>query len=78
MGHQVKRFCNKKKFEIIETAVNYHRANALMERLLETIEKRPACITEEKGATNSFNIKHALKDIIIQKLRICKQKTTTT
>ena len=46
-----------------------------MERLIQTIKNRLACIKEEKLATHAFHVKHALK-IIIHQLRICKQRTT--
>ena len=74
--HQVKTFCNRKDIEIIEAHVNDHRAIGLVERLIQTIKNRLACIKQEKPANSSFNTKHAQK-IIIHKLRICVQKTTT-
>ena len=46
-----------------------------MERLIQTIKNRLACIKEEKLAAHAFHVKHALK-IIIHQLRICKQRTT--
>ena len=77
IGHQVKTFCNKNNIEIIEAPVNDHRAIGLVERLLQTIKNRLACIKEEKLSTHAFHVKHALK-IIIHQLRICKQRTTKT
>ena len=77
IGHQVKTFCNKNKIEIIEAPVNDHRAIGLVERLIQTIKNRLACIKEEKLSTHAFHVKHALK-IIIHQLRICKQRTTKT
>ena len=74
-GNQVKTFCNKNNIDIIEAPVNDHRAIGLVEGLIQTIKKRPACIKEEKSSTNAFHVKHALK-IIIHQLRICKQRTT--
>ena len=47
----------------------------MVERLIQTIKNRLACIKEEKSSTNAFHVKHTLK-IIIHQLRICKQKTT--
>ena len=76
-GNQVKTFCNKNNMDIIEAPVNDHRAIGLVERLIQTIKNRLACIKEEKSSTNAFHVKHALK-IIIHQLRICKQKTTKT
>ena len=77
IGHQVKTFCNKNNIEIIEAPVNDHRAIGSVERLIQTIKNRLACIKEEKLSTHAFHVKHALK-IIIHQLRICKQRTTKT
>ena len=55
--------------------MNDHRAIGLVERLIQTIKNRLACIKEEKSSTNAFHVKHALM-IIIHQLRICKQRTT--
>ena len=57
--------------------MNDHRAIELVERLIQTIKNRLACIKEEKLSTNAFHVKHALK-IIIHQLRIFKQRTTKT
>ena len=67
--------CNKNNIEIIEAPVNDHRAIGLIERLIQTIKNRLACIKEDKSANNAFDVKYALK-IIIHQLLICKQKTT--
>ena len=75
VGNQEKTFGNKSNIDIIEAPVNDHRAIGLVERLIQTIKNRLACIKEEKSSTNAFHVKHALK-IIIHQLRICKQKTT--
>ena len=77
VGHQVKTFCNKNNIEIIEAPVNDHRAIGLVERLIQRIKNRLACIKEEKLSTRAFHVKHALK-IIIHQLRICKQRTPKT
>ena len=74
VGHQVENCCNNNNNEIIEAPANDNRAIGLVERLIQVIRNRLACIKEEKLATNSFYIKHALKIIIL--LQICKQKTT--
>ena len=68
-------FCNKNNIEFIKAPVNDHRAIGLVERLIQTIKSRLACIKEEKSLNNAFHIKYALK-IFIHQLRICKQKTT--
>ena len=70
-----KTFCNKKNIQIIEAPVNDHRAIGLVERLIKKIKNRLTCIKEEKSPTTTLYVRHALK-IIIQQLRICKQKTT--
>ena len=68
--HHVKTLCCRSTVDINEAPVNDHRAIGLVERLIQTIKNRPACIKEEKSATNSFLIKHALRTFIHQ-LRIC-------
>ena len=73
--HQVKNFCNKNNIDIIEAPVNDHRAIGLVERLIQTIKSRLACIKEEKSTKNAFHVKYTIK-IIIHQLRIGKQKTT--
>ena len=60
---------------MIEAPVNDHRAIGLVERLIQTIENRLACIKKEKSQINAFHVKHELK-IIIHQLRICKKRTT--
>ena len=77
VGNQVKTFCNKNNIDIIEAPVNEHRAIGLVERLIQTIKNRLACIKEEKLPTRDFHVKHALK-IIIHQMQICKQRTTKT
>ena len=66
VGNQVKTFCNKNNIEIIEAPVNDHRAIGLVERLIQTIKNRLACIKEEELSTRAFHVKHALKIIIHQ------------
>ena len=75
VAHQLKIFCNKSNIEITDAPVNNHRAIGLVERLIQTINNRLACIKEETSATNSFHIKHALQ-ISIHQPQICKEKTT--
>ena len=77
VGNQVKTFCNKNNIDIFDVPVNDHRAIGLVERLIQTIKNRLACIKGEKLPTHAFHVKHALK-IIIYQLRICKQRTTKT
>ena len=73
--NQEKTFGNKNNIESIEASVNHHRAIDLVERLIQTIKNRLACVKEEKSAENLFHEKHSLK-IIIHQLRLYKQKTT--
>ena len=75
VGNQVKTFCNKNNIDINEAPVNDHRTIGLVERLIQTIKNRLACIKEEKLPTRAFHVKHALK-LIIHQLRICKPRTT--
>ena len=71
IGNRVKTFCIKKNFQIIEAPDNDHRAIGLVEKLIQSIKNRLACNKEEKFASNTFHVGHALK-IIIHHLRICK------
>ena len=75
VGNQAKTFCNTNNIDIIEAPVNNHRANGLVERLIQTIKNRFASIKEKKSSINAFHVKHALK-IIIHQFRIFKQRTT--
>ena len=75
VGNQVMTFSNKNNIDIFEAPVNDHRAIGLVERLIQTMKNRLACIKEGKSSTNAFHVKLVLK-IIIHQLRICKQKTT--
>ena len=73
--HQVKNFFNKNNIDIIEAPVNDHCAIGLLERLIQTIKSRLACIKEETSTNNAFHVKYTIK-IIIHQLMIGKQKTT--
>ena len=75
VGNQVKTFCTRNNIQFFEAPVNDPSAIGLVERLIQTINNRLACIIEEKSADNAFYARHALK-IIIHQLQICKQKTT--
>ena len=66
IGNQVKTFCNKNNIRIIEAPVNDHRAMGFVERLFQTIKNKLACIKEEKSASNTFHVRHALTKIIHQ------------
>ena len=75
VGCQLKTFCNRNHIEIIEAAVNDHRAIGLVETIIKPIKNRLASIKEEKSAKTSFNLKHAVK-INFHQLRNCKKRTT--
>ena len=70
--NQVKIFCTRNNLQIIAASVNDHHAIHLVERLIQTIKNRLACIREEKSRDNAFQVKHATK-IITHQLQICKQ-----
>ena len=74
VGNQVTTFFTRNKFQITEAPVSDHRVIGLVERIIQTIKKKLACIKEEKLADNAFHVKYVLK-IIIHQLWICKQKT---
>ena len=71
-GQQIKAFCSQKNIQSIEAPIHDHRAIGLIERLIQTIKNRLACI---KTATpDQFNVKASINSINYQ-LRICLQKT---
>ena len=76
VGNQVKTFRYKNNIDIIEAPVNDHRAIGLVERPLQTIKNRLACIKEEKSSANAFHVKHELKIIIHQQQRSRLSKHT--
>ena len=71
-GQQVKNFCSQNNIQLIEAPIHDHRAIGLVERLIQTIKNRLACI--KTAARNQFNVKASINSIIYQ-LRICRQKT---
>ena len=71
-GQQIKAFCNQNNIQLIEAPIHDHRAIGLVERLIQTIKNRLACI--KTAAQNQFNVKASINSIIYQ-LRICRQKT---
>ena len=71
-GHQIKTFCNQNNIQLIEAPIHDHRAIGLVERLIQTIKNRLACI--KTAAQNQFNMKASINSIIYQ-LRIGRQKT---
>ena len=71
-GQQIKAFCSQNNIQLIEAPIHDHRAIGLVERLIQTIKNRLACI--KTAAKNQFNVKASINSIIYQ-LRICRQKT---
>ena len=71
-GQQIKAFCSQNNIHLIEAPIHDHRAIGLVERLIQTIKKRLACI--KTAAQNQSNMKASINSIIYQ-LRICRQKT---
>ena len=51
-------FYTRINIQILEAPVNDHRANGLVERLIQTIKNRLACINEKKSKYNTFHVKH--------------------
>ena len=52
--NQVKNFCNKNNIEIIKAPVNDHRAIGWVERLIQTIKDRLACVKGENWLITHF------------------------
>ena len=71
-GQQIKAFCSQNNKQLIEAPIHDHRTIGLVERLIQTIKNRLACI--KTAAQNQFNVKASINSIIYQ-LRICRQKT---
>ena len=71
-GQQVKTFCSQNNIQLIEAPIHDHKAIGLVERLIQTIKNRLACI--KTAARNQFNVK-ASKNSIIYQLRFCHQNT---
>ena len=68
-GHQIKAFCSQNNIKLIESPIHDRRAIGLVERLIQTIRNRLACI--KTAARNQFNLKASINSIIYQ-LRICR------
>ena len=71
-AEQIKAFCNQNNIQLIEAPIHDHRAIGLVERPIQAIKNRLACI--KTAARNQFNLKILINSIIYQ-LRICRQKT---
>ena len=70
-GNQIKTFCSQNKIQLIEALIHNHRAIGLVERLIQTIMNRLACI--KMAAQNQFTLKTSINSIIYQ-LCICRTK----
>ena len=70
--NQIKAYCSQNNIQLIEDPIHDHRAIGLVERLIQTIKNRLACI--KTAAQKQFNLKASISSIIYQ-LRICRQKT---
>ena len=57
-GLQIEAFCNQNNIQLIEAPIHDHRAIGLVERLIETIKNRLACI--KTAARNQFNLKSSI------------------
>ena len=71
-GQQIKASCNQNYIHLIEAPIHDNRAIGLVERLIQKIKNRLACI--KTAMQNRFNLKAPINSIINQ-LRICRQKT---
>ena len=71
-GQQIKTFCSQNIIQLFQAPIHDHRAVGLVDRLIQTIKNRLACI--KTAARNQFNVKASIYSIIFQ-LRICRQKT---
>ena len=71
-GQQVKTIRSQNNIHLIEAPIHDHRAIGLVERLIQTIKNRLACI--KTAARNQFKVKASINSIIYQ-LRICRQKS---
>ena len=58
-GQQINAFCNQNNIQLIEALIHDHRAIELVERLIQTIKNRLACI--KTAARNQFNLKALFK-----------------
>ena len=54
VGNQVKTSYTRKNIQIIEAPINDLRAIGLVERLIQTIKNRLACVKEEKSRDNAY------------------------
>ena len=68
-GQQIKVFYSQNNVKLIEAPIHDHRAIGLVERLIQTIKNRLACI--KTAARNQINVKASINSIIYQ-LRICR------
>ena len=71
-GQRFKAFFNQNNIKLFEAPIHDHRAIGLVERLVQTIKNRLACI--KTVAQIQFHLKASINSIIYQ-LSICRQKT---
>ena len=71
-GQRIKIFYNQNNIQLIEAPIHDHRAIGLVERLIQTIKNRLACI--KTAARNQLNLKASISSLIYQ-LGICRLKT---
>ena len=69
-GNQIKTFCNQNNIQLIEAPIHDHRAIGLVERLIQTIKNRSACI--KTAAQKQFNLKSSIDSIIYQYVYVDK------
>ena len=73
VGKQVTNYCNENNIDILDAPVGDHRAIGLVERMIQTIKRRLACMKAENKDT--FSTAKAIKQIVSD-IRLTKQKTT--
>ena len=74
VGKQVTNYCNENNIDILDAPVGDHRAIGLVERMIQTIKRRLACMKAENK--NTFSTAKAIKQIVSD-LRLTKQKIGT-
>ena len=72
ISQQIKAFCNQNNIQLIEAPIHDHRAIGLVEKLIQTIKSRLACI--RTAARNNFKLQASINSVIYQP-RIYRQKT---
>ena len=73
VGKQVTNYCNENNINIIDAPVGDHGAIGLVERMIQTINRRISCMKAENKDT--FSTSKAIKQTV-SALRLTRQKTT--